>query len=354
MAPENTGSGISYKDAGVDIDAKMTAIDRVKAKAKATLGPNAGAIGHFGGTYMVPSGPDQILVASADGVGTKVRIAVAAGGEAHAGMGRDIVHHCANDILALGAKPIFFLDYFGCGKLDSDVMSLAVGGAADACLNLGMALIGGETAEMPGTYPDDEYDLVGFIVGTVAPDKVIDGSTIRTGDVVIGFPSAGLHTNGFSLARRIVGLTGDRENDRVVLAKTLPGGITFEEALLAEHRSYESVIRPLLNDGLIQGMAHITGGGLRDNLPRTLPEDCIARLDPQAWVIPPIFEYLVEKGKVSLDERYHAFNMGIGFVVVVREADRDDVLDRNPEARQIGEIVDRSTTDESAVQGLYC
>lgn len=354
MVPDGTGSGISYKDAGVDIDAKMTAIERVKARAKATLGPMAGPIGHFGGTYMVPSGPDQILVASADGVGTKVRIAVSAGGDAHAGIGRDIVHHCANDILALGAKPLFFLDYFGCGKLDAEVMALAVGGVADACLNLGMALIGGETAEMPGTYPDDEYDLVGFIVGTVAPDKVVDGSTIRSGDVVIGFPSAGLHTNGFSLARRIVGLTGEAESDRAVLAQHLPDGTTFGDALLAEHRSYDAVVRPLLSQGLVQGMAHITGGGLRDNLPRTLPESCIARLDPQAWVVPPIFEHLIERGNVSLEERYQAFNMGIGFVVIVREADRDTVLDLYPDARQIGEVTDRTTTDESAVQGLGC
>ncbi len=354
MAPDDTGSGISYKDAGVDIDAKMSAIDRLKERAKATLGTQAGPIGHFGGTYLVPSGPDQILVASADGVGTKLRLAFVLGGDAHAGVGRDIVHHCVNDILALGAKPLFFLDYFATGKLDPDVVTSVVGGVADACLGNGMALLGGETAEMPDMYPAGEYDLAGFIVGSVSPDQVVDGSAIRRGDIVIGFPSTGLHTNGFSLARKIIGLTGDHVHDRVILDTPLADGTSLGDALVAEHRSYLPEIQPLLAEGIVRGMAHITGGGLKDNLPRTLPPDAIARLDPQSWVTPLILDYLVEKGNVSLEERYRAFNMGIGFVVIVREADRDTVLDRYPEARQIGEIVDRTTSDESAVQGLSC
>jgi phosphoribosylformylglycinamidine cyclo-ligase len=309
---------------------------------------------HFGGTYLVPSGPDQILVASADGVGTKLKLAFALGGDAHPAVGRDIVHHCLNDILALGAKPLFFLDYFATGKLDPDVVAAVVGGVADACLANGMALLGGETAEMPDMYPAGEYDLAGFIVGTVLPDQVVDGSAIRHGDVVIGFPSTGLHTNGYSLARKIVGLNGDADHDRSVLSTTLADGTSLGDALLAEHRSYLPEIQPLLAEGIVRGMAHITGGGLRDNLPRTLPAGAIARLDPESWVTPLIFDYLIEKGNVSIDDRYHVFNMGIGFVVVVRESDRDSVLDRYPEARQIGEIVDRITTDESAVQGLSC
>lgn len=354
MRSEDSETGISYKDAGVDIDAKMSAIERVKARAKATLGTQAGPIGHFGGTYMVPSGPDQILVASADGVGTKLRLAFTLGGESHTGVGRDIVQHCVNDILALGAKPLFFLDYFATGKLDPDVVATVVGGVADACLANCLALLGGETAEMPDMYPAGEYDLAGFIVGTVSPDKVVDGSTIRTGDVLIGFPSTGLHTNGYSLARKIIGLNGDHDHDREILAATLADGVSLGDALLAEHRSYLPQIAPLLGEGIIQGMAHITGGGLKDNLPRTLPAGAIARLDPEAWVTPLIFDYLIEKGNVSLDERYRAFNMGVGFVIVVRESDRDTVLDRHPEARQIGEIVGRTTSDESAVQGLSC
>jgi phosphoribosylformylglycinamidine cyclo-ligase len=354
MAPEDTGSGISYKDAGVDIDAKMSAIDRLRERARATLGTQAGPIGHFGGTYLVPSGPDQVLVASADGVGTKLRLAFVLGGAAHAGVGRDIVHHCVNDILALGAKPLFFLDYFATGKLDPDVVTCVVGGVADACLANGMALLGGETAEMPDMYQAGEYDLAGFIVGSVAPDQLVDGSAIRRGDVVIGFPSAGLHTNGFSLARKIVGLTGEPGHDRAILDTRLADGVTLGDALVAEHRSYLPEILPMLPEGIVRGMAHITGGGLKDNLPRSLPQECIARLDPQSWVTPTVIDYLVERGNVSLDERYRAFNMGVGFVVVVRESDRDTVLDRYPEARQIGEIVDRTTSDESAVQGLSC
>ncbi|MDQ3653578.1 MAG: phosphoribosylformylglycinamidine cyclo-ligase [Chloroflexota bacterium] len=345
---------MSYRDAGVDIDVKLTAIDRVKERARATLGSQAGPVGHFGGTYRVPSGPDQILVASADGVGTKLRLAFVLGGEAHAGVGRDIVNHCVNDILALGAKPLFFLDYFATGKLDPDVVTAVVGGIADACLDNGLALLGGETAEMPDMYPAGEYDLAGFIVGTVPPAEIVDGSAIRTGDIVIGFPSTGLHTNGYSLARKIIGLTGDASRDAGVLATPLAGGTSLGDALMAGHRSYLPEVQPLLAGGIVKGMAHITGGGLKDNLPRTLPQAAIARLDPESWVTPPIFEYLIDKGRVSLDERYRAFNMGIGFVIVVREADRDTVLDHHPEARQIGEIVDRVTTDESPVQGLSC
>jgi len=354
MTPDNPGSGMSYRDAGVDIDAKLTAIDRVKERAGATLGSRAGPIGHFGGTYLVPAGPDQTLVASADGVGTKLRLAFVLGGEAHAGVGRDIVNHCVNDILALGARPLFFLDYFATGKLDPDVVAAVVGGVADACLDNGLALLGGETAEMPDMYAAGEYDLAGFVVGTVLPDEVIDGSAIRRGDVVIGFPSTGLHTNGYSLARKVIGLTGEIAHDRAILTTSLADGTSLGDALMAGHRSYLPEIQPLLAQGIVRGMAHITGGGLKDNLPRTLPPAAIARLDPEAWVTPPVFDYLVDKGRISLDERYRAFNMGVGFVIVVREMDRDTVLDRYPEARQIGEIVDRVTSDESAVQGLSC
>jgi phosphoribosylformylglycinamidine cyclo-ligase len=354
MLADQPGSGSAYKDAGVDIDAKTSAINHIRERAKATLGTQAGPIGHFGGTWLLPSGPDQILVASADGVGTKLKLAFTLGGDAHASVGRDIVNHCVNDILALGARPLFFLDYFATGKLEPDVVTSVVGGVTDACLQNSMALLGGETAEMPGMYKEGEYDLAGFIVGSVTPDRKIDGSTISPGDVVIGFPSTGLHTNGYSLARKVIGLDQGPEQDRALLQQQLPGGTTLADALTAEHRSYLPEISLLLNEGIIHGMAHITGGGVKDNLPRTLPEHCIARLDPQAWVTPPIFDYLVERGDISLDERYRVFNMGVGFVIVVAEKDRDTVLDRYPDARQIGEIVDRTTTDESAVQGLSC
>ena len=355
MGPRNTGSGISYKDAGVDIDAKMAAIDRVKERARATLGSQAGPIGHFGGTWRVPAGPDQILVASADGVGTKLKLAFALGGEAHAGVGRDIVHHCVNDILALGARPLFFLDYFATGKLEPDVMTAVVGGVADACLANGMALIGGETAELPDMYASGEYDLAGFIVGSMLPEAIVDGSRIVPGDVVIGFPSTGLHTNGYSLARKILGLTGDHNHDREVLTgTTLTDGRTLAEALMAPHRSYLPEIQSLLADDVVQGMAHITGGGLKDNLPRSLPASCIARIEPDSWDSLPVFDYLVRRGGISAEERFRVFNMGIGFVIVVRASDRDAILDGHPETRQLGEIVSRDTTHEAAVQGLAC
>lgn len=348
-------TSISYRDSGVDIDAKMQVIERLKQRAQATLGSRAGPIGHFGGTYRIPAGPDQILVASADGVGTKLRLAFVLGGDAHASIGRDIVHHCVNDIVALGAKPLFFLDYFATGKLDPDVVATVVGGVADACHCNGIALLGGETAEMPDMYVPGEYDLAGFIVGTVSPDAIVDGSSVTPGDIVIGLPSTGLHTNGYSLARRILGLTGNRADDAGILSQPLPDGDgTIGEALMAGHRSYVREIAPLVEQNLVRGMAHITGGGLHDNLPRTLPEMCIARLDPASWTVPPIFRHLIDLGGVAAAERHRVFNMGIGFTLIVRAADRQAVLEQLPAALQIGEIVPRLTSDESAVQGLSC
>jgi len=348
-------TGITYRDAGVDIDVKMTAIEQVKQRASRTLGDAAGPIGHFGGTYRMPGAGGQILVASADSVGTKVRLAFALGGEAHTRMGVDIVNHCANDILALGATPLFFLDYFGTGRLDPEVVVAVVDGVAESCATNGMALIGGETAEMPDMYADGEYDLAGFIVGSVMDSDVVDGSDIKVDDVVIGLPSTGLHTNGYSLARKIVGMTGDHQHDRDLLARPLPGtGQTLGDALLAPHRSYVKDVLPLVRDGLVRGMAHITGGGLSDNLPRALPVDCIARLEPAVWNTPPIFDYLVEAGQLSMAERYRVFNMGVGFVLVVSPDSVDEVVRRLDDSLLIGAIIPRVTSDESAVQGLSC
>ncbi|MEJ7839989.1 MAG: phosphoribosylformylglycinamidine cyclo-ligase, partial [Thermomicrobiales bacterium] len=248
-------SGLSYRDAGVDIDAKMRVVSKMKGMLNGAQTAAAGPIGHFGGTYFVPSGPDQVLVASADGIGTKLKLAFTLGGDAHSGVGRDIVHHCDNDILALGAKPLFFLDYFATGKLDSDVALAVIGGIADACEGTGLALIGGETAEMPEMYRDGEYDLAGFIVGTVAPENKIDGAAVEIGDVILGLPSNGLHTNGYSLARKIVGLTNEAEHDRELLAAILPGAreTSIGEALLATHLSYRRSVQPGLDAGLIRG-----------------------------------------------------------------------------------------------------
>lgn len=344
---------ISYKDAGVDIDAKMTAIDRLKQHVAGTLGSNAGPIGHFGGTWKLEGPANQILVASADGVGTKLRLAFIMGGNAHVSVGRDIVNHCVNDILALGASPLFFLDYFATGKLDGDVVENVVGGIADACKLNNTALLGGETAEMPDMYPDGEYDLAGFIVGSVTEDRVVDGSTIEDGDILIGIPSTGLHTNGYSLARKVIGLNGDLEHDREILGRQLPGSeMTIGEALIESHRSYLPDVMPLLERGLVRGMAHITGGGLVDNLPRTLPDNAIAVLDPSSWKSLPIFDYLVEEAMLDAEERYRTLNMGIGFVLVVRPDAAMTVLGEIEESVPIGRIIPRTTSDEAAVQGL--
>ncbi len=345
---------ISYKDAGVDIDAKMNAIDRMKERVASTLGSSAGPIGHFGGTWKMEGPADQILVASADGVGTKLRLAFLLGGEAHASVGRDIVNHCVNDILALGAKPLFFLDYFATGKLDGDIVENVIGGIADACKVNETALLGGETAEMPDMYPEGEYDLAGFIVGSVTEDRIVDGSQIEEGDIIIGLPSTGLHTNGYSLARKAIGLTGDRERDAAILAQPLPNSeMTLGKALIESHRSYLPDVMPLLDRGLIRGMAHITGGGLTDNLPRTLPETAIAVLDPNSWESLPIFDYLVEQAVLGEEERYRTLNMGIGFVLVVKPEDAMEVLGEIDSAVPIGRVIPRVTSDESAVQGLF-
>lgn len=350
----NARTPITYKDAGVDIDAKMQAIDRLKSRVAGTLGSSAGPIGHFGGTWRMEGPANQILVASADGVGTKLRLAFVLGGEAHAGIGRDIVNHCVNDILALGASPLFFLDYFATGKLDGDVVEHVVGGIADACTFNGMALLGGETAEMPDMYADGEYDLAGFIVGSVSEDRIVDGSQIQDGDIVIAIPSDGLHTNGYSLARKVIGLTGDQYKDRDILARPLPGSEeTLGAALIRGHRSYLPEVMPLLERGLVRGMAHITGGGLTDNLPRTLPDSCIAVLDPASLPTLPIFDYLVEQAVLSPEERYRALNMGVGFVVIVRPEDAETVLGAVEASVTIGHIIPRAASDEPPVQGLF-
>ena len=260
------GGPVSYKDAGVNIDAATGALAAIKEHARSTFGDSGAApIGHFGGTYQLPGGPDRLLVASADGIGTKLKLAFVSGGEAHFRVGADLVNHCTNDILACGARPLFFLDYVAMGVLEPDALERLVAGMAAACRENGLALIGGETAEMPGMYADGEYDAAGFIVGIVAPEKVIDGSAISAGDRLIGIPSVGLHTNGYSLARRIVGLTGERATDVALLAQPLPGDDrSIGGALLREHPTYVPAVLPLAEQGLIHGIAHITGESWMD------------------------------------------------------------------------------------------
>ncbi len=352
---EGISVGMTYRDAGVDIDAATEAVSRIKTRAAATLaGGLAAPVGHFGGMYRLPAGPDRTLVASADGVGTKLKLAFVLGGDAHARVGADLVNHCVNDILALGARPLFFLDYVAMGRLDPETLDAVVGGMAAACAEHGVALIGGETAEMPGLYAAGEYDVAGFIVGELALDTVVDGSAVAAGDVLIGLPSDGLHTNGYSLARRILGLTGAPEEDRRRLARSLPGGDgeTIGAALMRPHRCYLAAVMPLVERGLVRGMAHITGGGLPDNLPRMLPAGLAADLDPASWSGQPIFEELVQLGALAEVERYRAFNMGIGFVLAVASERVPEILTAIPDALVIGRVEVAEGDDRPVVRGL--
>ena len=310
MAKENKSA---YAQAGVNIDVKMGAVSSIKQMVAATKTANVlGGIGSFGGLHKVPPGKDMILVSSTDGVGTKLKVAAMM--NKHDTVGQDIVNHCVNDILVQGAKPLFFMDYVGTSKVDPAQFKSVVAGLCKACKENHMALLGGETAEMPGLYPQGEYDLVGTIVGCVKRKDLITGKSIRAGDVMIGFPSGGLQTNGFSLARRVI-----FDLDQHSWQDKLPGtNQTFGDALLAVHKSFLKPVAKLMERKVkITGMAHITGGGFPDNLPRVLPKVVNAEIDRASWEVPTIFKYIENRGKVDHDEMYRVFNMGIGFVVII-------------------------------------
>ena len=327
---------MDYRQSGVDIDAGNETVRRIRSLARATFTPGVlSDIGSFGGLFRLDRDRyrDPVLVSSADGVGTKLKVAFMTG--RHDTVGADLVNHCVNDILVQGAEPLFFLDYLATGRLSPAVAEAVVAGVARGCRENGCALIGGETAEMPGFYADGEYDIAGFIVGIVERERIVDGRSIVPSDVLIGLPSAGLHTNGYSLARRILfdvcGLRADSDVPEL--------GTTVGDALLAPHRSYLPVIRPLLAVGLIKGMAHITGGGITENLPRVLPEGCGAVVDPRAWVVLSIFRVLQERGGIASDEMFRTFNMGIGMILVCARESREDVMRVLPDARVIGAVV---------------
>lgn len=321
----------AYSKAGVSIDAAARLTELIKKHAGSTLRPEVlSGVGFFGGLFEFQGFRQPVLVSSVDGVGTKLKIAAAL--DKHDTVGIDLVNHCVNDILTGGAEPLFFLDYVAVGKLVPERVAAVVKGLAQACREVGCALIGGETAEMPGVYAGDDYDLVGFIIGAVEKEQIIRGQTIRVGDVAFGLPSSGLHTNGYSLVRRVFGET------KPVLDKYYPElGRTLGEELLVPHRGYFRELKPLLP--LIKGMAHITGGGLVDNVPRVLPEGVAVRFDSKAWTVPPIFPLIQERGKVGRDEMYRVFNMGIGMVVFCAPDDSGKLTASLPEARVIGEVV---------------
>jgi len=332
---------VSYSDAGVDIDAAARATDRIKELARATFNQRTlSEIGSFGGMFdgAFPNLAQPVLVASADGVGTKLKIAFATG--VHNTVGRDLVNHCVNDILVQGARPLFFLDYVATGKLSPEVVASVVEGVANGCRENGCVLLGGETAEMPGFYGVGEYDIAGFIVGVVDRSKVIDGKTIAAGDVLLALPSAGLHTNGYSLARKLFFEVAGYRPDTY-----LPElGMTAGEALLQPHASYLRPLEGLLDRGVIKGLAHITGGGLIDNIPRILPEGAAVKIEKGSWPVLLVFELFRRLGNVSEFKMKRTFNMGVGMVIVCSPRDVDliksHLKDRGDECYEIGEVVD--------------
>ncbi|MFO7692504.1 MAG: phosphoribosylformylglycinamidine cyclo-ligase [Vicinamibacterales bacterium] len=332
---------MDYKTSGVDISAGHETVNRIKGLAKRTFTPGVlSAIGSFGGLFRLgTSYRDPVLVSSADGVGTKLKVAFMTG--RHDTVGQCLVNHCVNDILVQGAEPLFFLDYLATGALSPEVAAQVVEGVSTACLENGCALIGGETAEMPGFYAAGEYDIAGFIVGVVERDRLVTGAALRHGDVLLGLRSTGLHTNGYSLARAIVFGRLDLAADSVVDEL----GCTIGSELLRVHRSYLPVVRPLLEAGLVKGLAHITGGGITDNLPRILPPGTAALVDKSAWTPNAVFRFLQRAGSVPEDDMYRTFNMGIGMILGCAPDDADRVtlmLQAAGETRvhRIGRIVE--------------
>jgi phosphoribosylformylglycinamidine cyclo-ligase len=333
-----TSQPISYKQSGVDIDEADRAVASISKMARATFTKGVlTEIGSFGACFELPKMRHPVLISSVDGVGTKLKVAFLTG--RHDTIGEDLVNHCVNDIAVQGAIPLYFLDYLAVGKLDAHVASQIVSGIARGCKSNGCALIGGETAEMPGLYQDGEYDLAGTIVGAAEKVKIITGARLRAGDVLLGLPSTGLHTNGFSLARKILFEAAGYSVDTV-----LPElGRTLGEELLQTHRSYLKPIQALTKAGILLGAAHITGGGISDNTPRILPKGLMAAIDTSAWTIPPIFEVMRSIGNVPIDDYRRTFNLGIGMILAVSQKKANEaqrILKRLKESyRVVGELV---------------
>ena len=326
-----------YKAAGVDIDAGNEAVKRIKSMVRETYNQNVlGDLGSFGGLFSFPAAEyhNPVLGSSTDGVGTKLKVAFALN-QYHT-VGYDLVNHCVNDILVQGAKPLFFLDYIGAGSVNPVTIEEIVSGLARGCRENSCVLIGGETAEMPGIYAQGEFDLAGTIVGVAERDKVITGATIKPGDLVLGLPSLGLHTNGYSLARKICfDLLGLKPTDTV---SELSGVIG--QVLLAPHRSYYQEVYPLIMEGLLKGLAHITGGGFYDNIPRILPAGCGVQINKGAWPVLPVFKFLQTEGAVPDDQAYRVFNMGIGMVLICSPENLERVKAGLKESYLIGSVTE--------------
>ena len=336
-------TGSAYRAAGVNIDVANEAKRRIAGRARASFTDGVlGDIGGFGSLYRLTGYRDPVLVSHIDNVGTKMQVATLMG--RYDTVGVDLVNHCVNDILTCGARPLFFLDYIGMSSISPEVAETIVSGMVEACRAIDCALVGGETAELPGLYREGNLDLVGFVVGAVERERVITGESVRPGDALLGLPSSGLHTNGFSLVRRVFGI----EDDPRVLSERFPGlEDELGPVLLTPHRSYVEAVAPALER--IKAMAHITGGGLLENVPRVLPEGLGARFDRAAWETPAIFRLVQERGTIGDAEMYRVFNMGIGMVLAVAPDDVEAVRSAVPEALVIGEVVEVSVGDRVVV-----
>jgi len=346
MSTQAANTPLSYKDAGVDIDAGNALIERIKGVARRTRRPEvmAGLCG-FGALFELPKGyHEPVLVSGTDGVGTKLKLALELNRHDHIGI--DLVAMCVNDLIVAGAEPLFFLDYYATGKLDVDIATRVVSGIGEGCELAGASLVGGETAEMPGMYEGEDYDLAGFCVGIVEKSKIIDGSKVAAGDVLIGLPASGPHSNGYSLIRKII------EVRNADLHQNL-GDTTLGEALMQPTRIYVKALLKLFKQVDVRALSHITGGGLLENIPRVLPADSVAVLDTQSWQKPAVFDWLQTNGNVEDTEMYRTFNCGVGMVIVVAKEDQQKTLDALTACQEqpwvIGHIEKNSGADEAVV-----
>jgi phosphoribosylformylglycinamidine cyclo-ligase len=329
----NSADREAYARAGVDVKAADKAKELIKRLARSTSRPEVLTdIGLFGGMFQLTGYNEPVLVSSVDGVGTKLKIASFL--NKHDTIGIDLVNHCVNDILTCGASPLFFLDYIAMGKLLPERVESIVSGMVQACKNTGCALVGGETAEMPGIYQSDDYDLVGFIVGVVEKANRLSGNSITPGDILLGLPSSGLHTNGYSLVRKVLALNRDPSSLQVFYPELKR---TLGEELLEPHRCYYSELKPVLP--MIKGLAHITGGGFEGNIPRILPQGLAVQISKNAWQVPPLFKLVQEKGRIEETEMYQVFNMGIGMVIFCSQQQAAELTAALPETKKIGKVI---------------
>ena len=342
----NQSKPLSYRDAGVNIDAGNEFVEKIKTSVASTNRPGVmGSLGGFGGLFELPTDryKQPVLVSGTDGVGTKLKLAIEL--EKHDTIGIDLVAMCVNDILVLGAEPLYFLDYYATGELNTEIAADVVEGIAEGCRQSNAALIGGETAEMPGMYSKGDYDLAGFCVGVVEKENIIDGSQVKSGDVMIAIASSGPHSNGYSLVRKIIEVSNADLNDPIA------DNTTLGEALLAPTTIYVKAIHALLDKFNIHSMAHITGGGLLENIPRVLPDDTKAVIDQKSWQLPPVFQWLQKNGNVEINEMYRTFNCGVGMVLITSAEESENIIatlkQQNEHAWLLGTIETRTIDVDS-------